>query len=112
MRGSCRDGPDRVGADDARAGQLQLLEVLLDRPARGAVALDEGRARSAARQRFQAHRARAGEEVEDGRAVDRPDQVEGGLAHAVAGRPRREPFRRGDPRAPLAAGDDPHGVIV
>ena len=65
-------------------------------------------ARGAARERLEPHRARAGEEVEHGGAVDRPDQVEGGLADAVAGRPGREPLRRGDPRPAVRAGDDSH----
>ena len=64
--------------------------------------------RGAARQRLEPHRPRAGEEVEHGGAVDGADQVERGLADAVAGRPRVAALRREDPRAPAGAGDDPH----
>ena len=53
------------------------------------VALDERRARRAARERLDPHRARAGEEVEHDGVVDRTDQVERGLADAVAGRAGR-----------------------
>ena len=77
----------------------------------GAVGLDEGHARRAARERLEPHRARAGEEVEHARAVDRPDQVERGLADAVARRARAQALRRGDPGAALRAGDDPHAAF-
>ena len=73
------------------------------------VALDEDAARGPARERLEPHRARAGEEVEHARALDRADERERGLAHTVAGRSRDDALRRGDP-VPLArAGDDPHG---
>ena len=49
-------------------------------------------ARGAAGERLEPQRARAGEEVEHGGVVDRADQVEGGLADAVAGRPGLVPF--------------------
>ncbi len=104
--------PDGVAARDARAGQLQLREVVGDRPAGGLVALDEGHARRAARERLEPQRARAGEEVEHAGVVDRPDQVERGLADAVARRPGREPLGRRDPRPAVGAGDDPHAGIV
>ena len=66
----------------------------------------------AARERLDPHRAGAGEEVEHAGAVDRPDQVERRLADAVAGRPGREPLRRGDPGAAMRAGDDSHAVAL
>src|SRR5439155_24647901 len=82
--------------------------VALDRARGLTVALDEDGRGGAARERLEAHRPRAGKEVEDGRFVDRTDQVEGGLADPVAGRARVEPLRREDPRALAGAGDDPH----
>ena len=96
-----------VAVRDRRAGEPQLLEVRPDHPRGVAIALDEDAARSAARQRLEAQRARAGEEVEHRRSLDRPDQRERRLAHAVAGRPRAG-LRRGDPVALPRARDDPH----
>src|SRR5213075_3339383 len=60
------------------------------------------------RERLEAHRAGAGEEVEDGRAVDGTDQVEGRLAGTVRGRTRVMSLRGEDPRALVCAGDDSH----
>ena len=108
VRDSRRSSQTRVAAGDPRAGEAEPLEVLRDRPAGRPVALDEGDARGAARERLDPHRAGAGEEVEHAGVVDRPDQVERGLADAVAGRPGREPLRRGDPRPAVRAGDDSH----
>ena len=101
-------GADRVLAEDDRAGQAQLLEVLLDHPAGVAVLLHEDGACGAARERLQAHRAGSREDVEDARLLDRADDVEHRLAHAVAGRPRDDALRRRDPVALSRAGDDPH----
>ena len=70
--------------------------------------LDEHRRGGAARERLEPHRPRARKEIEHGRPVDRADQVEGCLAHAVGGRPRVVALRREDPRSAVLAGDDPH----
>src|SRR5919106_1102254 len=92
----------------ARAGEAELLEVGGDGAAGVPIVLDEGDALGAAREGLEAHRTRAGIEVEHRGAVDRADQVVRRLAHAVAGRAGRLPFRRGDAGAAPAAGDDPH----
>ena len=60
------------------------------------------------RERLEPHRAGAGEQVEHLGVVDRPDQVERVLAHAVGGRPGVAALRCGDPVAAVRAGDDPH----
>ena len=104
----CGEEAKDVVAHHTRAGQPELFEVALDRAAGGAVGLDEDRALGAARERLQPHRARAGEEVEHRGAVDRPDEVEGGLANAVTGRPGVHSFRGVDGVALAATGDDSH----
>jgi hypothetical protein len=88
---------------------MQLVEVALDRTNRVAVALDEHGARGAARERLEAHRARARVEVEHRGAVDRTEDVEDVLAHAVGGRPGVAAFRRVDGVAAMRARDDAHG---
>ena len=75
-----------------------------------AVGLDEDGARRAAGQGLETHGSRAGVQVEHRGAVHRSDQVEGGLAHAVARRPRVRVLRRVDRRALPGAGDDAQGV--
>ena len=103
--------PEGVAAHDPRARQAQLVEVPLDRRAASRVVLDEDGARGAARERLEPHRARARVEVEHGRAVDRPEDVEDVLAHAVRRRPCPSP-RGAWIGAPAGAGDDPHARIV
>ena len=90
MRVSWRSAQIASAHGDARAGEAELGEVLGDHAARGAIGLDEGHACRAARERLQPERAGAGVEVEHARPVDRADQVEGGLADAVAGGTGRE----------------------
>ena len=75
----------------------ELLQVGADRAAGGAIGVDEDAALGAARERLEPEPARAGEQVEDDRAVDGPDQVERGLADEVGRRPRRRPLRRVEP---------------
>src|SRR5207253_7927258 len=89
-----RDRPEDVAAHDPRAREPHAVEVLLDRPYGVWVVLDEDGAGSSARERLDPERARAGEEVEHLRVVDRPDEVEDVLADAIGGRPRVEPARR------------------
>ena len=85
-----------------------LAEIRLDRATGAAVGLDEDAAARAAGERLEPERAGAGEKVERGRVVDRPEQVEGRLADAVAGRSGGDALRRVDPVALPRAGDDPH----
>src|SRR5207244_9818329 len=67
----------------------------------------------APRQRLEAHRARARVEVEHLRVVERADDVEDVLAHAVRRRPRVLAAGRVDRVALARAGDDPHyGIRV
>ena len=104
-------GGDRaqdVLAEHDRA-QAELVEVRVDRPAGRPVGFDEDDLGGAARERLETQRARAGEQVEHARVVDRPDQVEGVLANAVRGRPVSLALRRGDSVPAVRAGDDPHG---
>ncbi len=101
MRRSCSQRPHGVQRQHGRL-QPELVEVRVDHAAGVAVLLDEGGARGAARQRLEPHRARAGEQVEHLGVVDRADQVERVLAHAVGGRPRLAALRRGDPVAAVA----------
>ena len=107
--GLARERRDGVLAQDG-AAQPQLVEVALDRPHRVGVALDEDGARRAARERLEPHRAGARVEVEHRGAVERADEVEDVLAHAVGRRPRVEARRRLDRVPPVRAGDDPHAA--
>ena len=68
----------------------------------------ERRARRAARERLDAERAGARVEVEHVQPLDRPEQVEERLAHAVRRRPRRGSAWRGDPPSLVRAGDYAH----
>ena len=98
---------DGVLAEDGRA-QPQLVEVTLDRSNGVGVALDEHDALGAARERLEPDRTRPRVQVEYGRTVDRADDVEDVLAHAVGGRPRVLARRGTDRMALPRAGDDPH----
>ena len=60
-------------------------------------------ARGAARERLEPERARAGVQVEHGRAVDRADQVERRLADEVRRRPRRRSPSAPSIRRPLSS---------
>src|SRR5881227_2107650 len=69
------ESPESLVWDDAGAGEAELVEIAVDGAQRLSVGLDEDGARGASRERLEAHRAGAGEEVEDGRAADGTDQV-------------------------------------
>src|SRR5581483_6983968 len=98
---------DRVAPQHGRL-QAQLVEVALDRAHCVAVRLDEDGARRPARERLEAERARAGVQIEHGRPVDGPEDVEHVLAHAVGRRPGLLPLRSVD-RVPFPrTGDDAH----
>ena len=84
-RGLGGESAPRVGFEDSRALQVELLQVALDRALGLAIGLDEDRGGSSAGERLEPHRARAGEEIEHGHVVHGPDQAERGLPHAVAG---------------------------
>src|SRR5207248_3912636 len=84
------------------------VEVALDRPHGLRVVVDEDGARCPAREGLDPERAGTGEEVEHLGIVDRSDEVEDVLAHAVRGRPGVEPARRGELVPLAAAGDDAH----
>ena len=77
---------------------------------RAPVALDEHGPRRPARERLDGERARAGEQVEHARAVERAEHREQRLAHAVGGRPRGAAARRPQAPAAEAPGDDPHAA--
>ena len=91
-----------IAAEDlGDAGQAQRLDVAADERARLGVLLDEQAEGGAARQRLEAERAGAGEQVEHLGALQREvgdavrEDVEHRLAHAVGGGPRarRRPAR-------------------
>ena len=103
-----REEGEGVAAHDPRSRQAQLLQVALDRTARVSVGLDEDGPGRPAREGFEAHRAGTGVQIEHGGAVDRADQVEGGLPDAVGGGPGREALRRLDRVTLAAPGDDSH----
>ena len=103
-----RECLEHVALHDLRPRHAQLFEIPLDRPGRLAVVLDERRGGRAAGERLEAHRPGAREEVEDGRAVDRADQVEGGLADTIGRRACVLALRREDPRAAVLSADDAH----
>src|SRR5690349_6777186 len=71
-----RERLEDVALHGARSGEAELLEVPLDRAHRFTIRLDEYRRGSAARERLEPHRPRAGKEIEDGRSIDGADQVE------------------------------------
>src|SRR4029453_7867709 len=84
-----------------------------DHAAGVSVRLDEDGALRAAREGFDPHSARAGEEVEhDSVGNPRLHEIEDVLAHAVGRRPCRETLRGVDPVALAGAGDDPHRGIL
>ena len=100
----------RVGLDDSRSLELELLQVALDRALGLAVGLDEDCGRSSARERLEPHRPGAGEQVEHRHLVDGPDQIERRLADAVSGRTRLA-LGREDARPLPATRDDPHESV-
>ena len=106
------ESPESLVRDDAGAGEAELVEIAVDGAQRLSVGLDEDGARGASRERLEAHRAGAGEEVEDGRAADGTDQVEGRLAGTVRGRTRVMSLRGEDPRALVGASDDSHRSLT
>src|SRR5207247_8797333 len=83
------------------------LEVDLERGPREPVNLHEVRAHGAARERFEAQRARAREQIEDARPTQRPlEDGEPRFAHAVSGGPDRVPRWRLQTTTLELAGDD------
>src|SRR4029078_5509950 len=94
-------------AVSGRAFEPELVEFADDGLGRGAIRVDEDRARRPAGQGLEAERARAGEQVEHGGPVHRPDEVEDGFPDAVAGRAHLEAFRCIYPGALTRTRDDP-----
>ena len=71
--------------------------------------IDEDRLRGAARERLDAERTRAGEQIEHACVVQRhAENAEQGLAHAVARGPCLAPRWREQPAAAVRPGDDSH----
>src|SRR5262245_31564571 len=104
-----------VAAEDlADAGQAQSLHVAADAGARLGGLFDEQAIGSPARQRLEAKRAAASEQVEDPGAVEAKrgqavgEDVEDGLAYAIGGR-AHQAARGGRQRSPAKlAADNPH----
>src|SRR3954453_23248519 len=94
--------------DGLRLRQPERGETGADDAGGAGVALDQQGAPSAARERLDAQRAGAREEVEHPRAVDGAERREQRLADAVGRRARPPTRRRLKPPAPEPAGDDPH----
>src|SRR5216684_3998970 len=103
-----------VRADHPRAlAQAQPLDVVAQRAQRGAVLLDEGGGRRAAREGLDADPARAREQVEKRAALEiRHQGVEAGDADLVRGRPRGAPARRGETLALERPREDAHQGVV
>ena len=106
--GLVADDRERVAVEDERTRDAECLEVRADHGAGGAVGLGEDAPPGAAGERLEPERAGARVEVEDGRVVDRADEVEERLAHAISCRPRVRPPGRRDPASPVCSRDDPH----
>src|SRR5205823_3431372 len=87
---------------------LQRAEILAQHARRARVALDEHGACRPAREGLDSERAGAGEQVEDERSCDVPEQREDGLAHLVRGWPRAPPPRRRQAPATQPSRDHPH----
>ena len=108
----------RVAAQDAGdAVQAERLHVLADEAAALDACLDEHRRRRAARDRLDAERAGAGEEVEHARALARQvvavdEDVEERLAQPVARRTDVVRARCGERPAPKSSADDAHADFV
>ena len=104
----------RVAAEDARsAAEAERGDVLAQQRARLGALVDEQDESGAARGRFDAKRAGAGEKIEHTRAGDRiavgvEQNVEERFAQAVGGRPDRLGLRRSKRAAAQAPADDAH----
>ena len=115
--GAGRPQPGGVAAEDAGApGEAQRLDIGADGAARRHRLLDEERKGRAARQRLEAERAGAGEEVEHAGALQHiamavGENVEDRLAQAVGGRPRVAAGGRGERAAAKLTADDAHGPL-
>ena len=110
MRVSCRS-VQTASAQVTRAPvSLSFSRLCGDRPARGPVGSRRSVTLAAPRESASSPIApEPAKRSSTRRVVDRPDQVEGGLAHAVARRPRVASPLGAAIRAPaVRAGDDPH----
>ena len=89
-----------------------LADIAAEQGEHRRVALDEGRAGRAARERLQPDRARAGEDIEEGRAFKRrvdpgmDEAVERRLAHPFGGRAHGTVRRHSKPPPAPAPPDD------
>ena len=97
---------DRLRADIAALAGAEPGDIAPERVERGPVLLDEGAVRGAARQRLEAERAGAGEEIGDLQPLEAAEPAgehrEQALAGAVAGRAGGLAGRRLErPAAPL-----------
>src|SRR5712692_9889856 len=104
------DEREHVGGDDLRALAESDRRDVLPKGVEGRRrSLDERDARRAARERLDAERAGAGEEVESARVGDdRPEDPEERLADPVGRRPRPSPAWRVERAALGASRDDAH----
>src|SRR5258708_37526739 len=84
-------------------------QILLDEANAGRRILDEIRARRAARERFDAQRARAREEIQYASVrQQRTDDAHPRLAYSIGGRAHRVALRRLEPASTPLARDDSH----
>src|SRR5258708_37042304 len=85
-------------------------QILLDEANAGRRILDEIRARRATRERFDAQRARAREEIQYASVrQQRTDDAHPRLAYSIGGRAHPAALRRLEPAATPLAGADSHG---
>src|SRR2546422_9945346 len=103
-----RDLERAQAVDQGPVTHLEERDVDLERRQREPVNLHEVRTHGAARERFEAQRARAREQIEDARPPQRPlEDGEPRFAHAVSGRPDRVPRGRLQTTTLELAGDYP-----
>ena len=97
----------------ARRGSIPSA-AMFSRSVRSCVelALDEHDPLGPARQRLDAERAGAGEQVEHPRPLQLAEHREQRLAHALRRRPRGPAPRRLEPPAPETPGDHAHAITV
>src|SRR5215813_7090051 len=108
--GGAREITERVAALDNCISGLPFVEALAQRTCRRRIALDEGDVSRAARERFEAERAAASEQIEAACTVNRRAQpVEERLAYAIRGGPDGRTRRETQfPAAPRSADDAQH----
>ena len=110
LRGKALQAPQRVELENACASaDAQRIEILLNKGGSGGMVFDEHNFAGAAAEGLDADGAGAGEEVEEAAAGDAFGQdVEKGLAEAVAGGAKGKALEALELAAAKCSGDDAH----